>query len=170
MLVGWIKPLCGWIKLNCDGSCRGNPGNSGGGGIIRDCDGMAKAAFSSHFGNGTNNSAELKAILEGIRLCKRLLYFNVIIESDSRIVVDWLRKGRCTLWYLWDFWEDLVAELEGVTFMVLHQYKEGNSAADFLAREGEMGKNIIYDDQHLLPRFLKGVLRIDRLGLPSFQH
>ncbi|KAK3199205.1 hypothetical protein Dsin_022620 [Dipteronia sinensis] len=144
-IILWVKPPVGWMKLNCDGSCRGNPGNSGGGGIIRDCHGMMKAAFSSYFGNGTNSSAELKAILEGIRLCKWLLYFNVIIESDSRLVIDWLRRGRCTLW-------------------------EGNSAADFLAREGEMGKNNIYEEQHLLPHFLKGVLRIDRLGLPSFRH
>ncbi|KAK0580059.1 hypothetical protein LWI29_035797 [Acer saccharum] len=166
----WTKPPAGWIKLNCDGSCRGNPGNSGGGGVIRDCHGMAIAAFSSFFGNGTNNSAELKAILEGIRLCKRLLHFNVIIESDSRIVVDWLRKGRCSLWYLWDFWEDLVVELVGVNFRVFHQYREGNSAADFLAKEGARGTNIFYDDQLSLPRFLHGVLRIDRLGLPYFRH
>ncbi|KAK0598914.1 hypothetical protein LWI29_000693 [Acer saccharum] len=166
----WTKPPAGWIKLNCDGSCRGNSGNSGGGGVIRDCHGMAIAAFSSFFGNGTNNSAELKAILEGIRLCKRLLHFNVIIESDSRIVVDWLRKGRCSLWYLWDFWEDLVAELVGVNFRVFHQYREGNSAADFLAKEGARGTNIFYDDQLSLPRFLHGVLRIDRLGLPYFRH
>ncbi|KAK4839020.1 hypothetical protein QYF36_018370 [Acer negundo] len=34
--------------------------------------------------------------------------------------------------------DDIVAELEGVNSMVLHQYREGNSAADFLAREGEI--------------------------------
>ncbi|KAK0596383.1 hypothetical protein LWI29_015201 [Acer saccharum] len=120
---------------------------------------MAIAAFSSFFGNGTNNSAELKAIMEGIRLCKRLLHFNVIIKSDSRIVVDWLRKGRCSLWYLWDFWEDLVAELVGVNFMVFHQYREGNSVDDFLAKEGARGKNIFYDDQLSLPRFLQGPIK-----------
>ncbi|KAK4844984.1 hypothetical protein QYF36_026727 [Acer negundo] len=103
-IISWAKPPADWIKLNCDGSRRGNPGNLGGGGIIRDCHGM----------------------------------------------------------------EDIVAELEGVNFMVLYQYRKGNSAAYFLAKEGEMGKNIIYEDQHLLPRFLKGVLRVDRLGLPSF--
>ncbi|TXG59223.1 hypothetical protein EZV62_013796 [Acer yangbiense] len=168
--ISWTKPPAGWIKLNCDGSCRGNPGNSGGGGVIRDCHGMAIAAFSSFFGNGMNNSAELKAIMEGIRLCKRLLHFNMINESDSRIVVDWLRKGRCSLWYLWDFWEDLVAELVGVNFMVFHQYREGNSVADFLAKEGARGKNIFYEDQLSLSRFLQGVLRIDRLGLPYFRH
>ncbi|KAK4848776.1 hypothetical protein QYF36_017173 [Acer negundo] len=65
--------------------------------------------------------------------------------------------------------EDIVAELEGVNFLVLHQYREGNRVADFLAREGKIGKNIIYEDQHRLPRFLKGVLRIVRLGLHSFR-
>ncbi|KAF5464979.1 hypothetical protein F2P56_015014 [Juglans regia] len=59
-IVTWSKPPSGWVKLNCDGSYRGNPGNSGGGGIIHDSNGVVKAAFSTHFGNGTNNCAELK--------------------------------------------------------------------------------------------------------------
>ncbi|XP_035540358.1 uncharacterized protein LOC118344262 [Juglans regia] len=29
-IVKWSRPPSGWVKLNCDGSCRGNPGNSGG--------------------------------------------------------------------------------------------------------------------------------------------
>ncbi|KAF5462708.1 hypothetical protein F2P56_018694 [Juglans regia] len=112
-IVTWSKPPSGWVNLNCDGSCRGNLGNSGGGGIIRDSYSVVKAVFSTHFGNGTNNSAELKAIVEGILLCKQFHFFNIIIESDSRIVVDWLWKGRCTLWYLWDLWDDLNGELIG---------------------------------------------------------
>ncbi|XWS40358.1 hypothetical protein CRYUN_Cryun18bG0134200 [Craigia yunnanensis] len=76
------------MKLNCDGSCCGNPRNSGGGGIIRDNNGVVKAALSAHFGNETNNGAEHKAILEGIRLCNQLQLFNVFIETDSYIVVD----------------------------------------------------------------------------------
>lgn len=92
----------------------------------------------------------------------------MIIESDSRIVVEWLGKGACSLWYLWDFWEDILVELEGVNFKVIHQYREGNSVADFLAREGEMGKKVIYEESHSLPSYLKGILRLDRWGLSSF--
>lgn len=88
------------MKLNCDGRCRGNPSNSGGGGVIRDNNGVVKIAYSSHFGNGTNNASELKAILEGIHLYKNFHFFNVIIESDSHVVVNWFWKDRCTLWYL----------------------------------------------------------------------
>ena len=104
------------------------PGKLEGGGIIRDNNGVVKTTFSAHFGNGANNGAELKAILEGIRLCKQLELFNV---------VDWCQKGRCTLCYLWDFWVELKRELQGVNYVVMHQYQEGNNAIDFLAREGE---------------------------------
>lgn len=142
-IVTRSRPPTGWMKINCDGSC-GNPRTWGGGSIIQDSNGVVLGAFSTHYGYGTNNGAELKAILEGIRWCKRLQVVNVFIESDSQIVVDWIRKGRHTLWYLWVFWEELCKELEGMNFVVAHQYREANCAANFLAREGEMGRNAIY--------------------------
>ncbi|KAJ0103257.1 hypothetical protein Patl1_03683 [Pistacia atlantica] len=64
-LVYWRKPAEGWIKLNVDGCCWGNPGSCGGGGVIRDVRGIFKGAFSSSFGHGTNNEAELRALLAG---------------------------------------------------------------------------------------------------------
>ncbi|XP_040990896.1 uncharacterized protein LOC121238113 [Juglans microcarpa x Juglans regia] len=63
-IVVWEKPHSGWVKLNVDGSCKGNPGNCGGGGIIRDHKGVVQGAFSLLFGHGSNNEAELKAMLE----------------------------------------------------------------------------------------------------------
>lgn len=71
-LISWTKPHTAWIKLNYDGSCKGNSGNSGDGGVVRDCQRRVKATFSCHFGNCTNNSTELKAIIECIKLCKIL--------------------------------------------------------------------------------------------------
>ena len=170
MLVGWIKPPCGWVKLNCDGSARNNPGSSGGGGILRDANGYFKGAFTSHYGIGSNNRAELKALFDGIRLCKRLSYSSVIIESDSKIVVDWFRVGKCTLWYLWDFWDDCIKEMQGMNVRIVHQYREGNQAADFLSKLGERGSNVIYEEFHDLPRLLQGIVRIDRSGLPTIRH
>lgn len=62
-----------------------------------------------------------------------------------------------------------MSELQGVTFRVLHQYREMNQAADFLAKQGELGSNSIYDTYDHLPRLLKGIVRIDKVGLPAIR-
>ena len=36
----------GWFKLNSDGASYGNPGKAGGGGIIRDCNGLWIKGFA----------------------------------------------------------------------------------------------------------------------------
>ncbi|KAJ0088691.1 hypothetical protein Patl1_32423 [Pistacia atlantica] len=144
-LVYWRKPAEGWIKLNVDGSCRGNPGNCGGGGVIRDTLGNFKGAFSSYFGQGTNNEAELKALIAGVSLRK------------------------CTAWYLWDYRDELLSQLRVVHFTITHQFREGNTAADFLARRGEEGNSITFLEFMSLPRELKGMLRMDKAGLPQLR-
>ena len=42
--MGWEKPLWGWLKLNFDGSTLNNPGKAGGGGLLRDHEGMLEAS------------------------------------------------------------------------------------------------------------------------------
>lgn len=58
-LIFWNKSIRGWIKLNVDGCCHGNLGNCGDGGILQDHGGNFISAFSTYFGHGTNNEAEL---------------------------------------------------------------------------------------------------------------
>lgn len=83
------------MKLNYDGSARSILGSSGGDGLLRDTNGDFKGAFTNYYGVGTNNKVELRANLDGILLCKSLSYFLVIIESDSKLVVDWFTVGKC---------------------------------------------------------------------------
>lgn len=101
--VMWEKPLVGWIKLNIDSSCKGNHGSFGGGDIIRDNRKNLLAADSKKLGNGTSNGAEVQALISGIRLCHDLNFVNVCIESDSTLVVGWMKGNRCTPWYLWRY-------------------------------------------------------------------
>lgn len=68
MLVFWKKLEFGWVKLNTDGCCKGNPCSSGGGGIIRDHNGNFRAAYAEHYGNCSNNMAEAKALFQGMKL------------------------------------------------------------------------------------------------------
>lgn len=48
-LVAWTKPPVDWTKLNCDESCRGNPGISGVGGVIKACDWQCEGCFFHSF-------------------------------------------------------------------------------------------------------------------------
>ncbi|KAF5443062.1 hypothetical protein F2P56_035654 [Juglans regia] len=132
-LISWKKPTIGWVKLNVDGSCRGNPGNCGGGGLIRDSLGNFKAAFSSHFVHGTNNEGELRALIEGVGVCKEMGFTNITLECDSSLVVNWLKCQRCSMWYLWDYWDELLDNLQGLQFTIEHQFQEGNYPTDALA-------------------------------------
>ncbi|KAL5984394.1 hypothetical protein ACLOJK_018498 [Asimina triloba] len=84
---------------------------------------------------------------------------------DAKIVVDWFRAGKCTLWYLWDFWDECIKEMRGMNVRFIHQFREGNLAADFLAKLGESGSNRIYEDLQDLPRLLRGIIRIDKTDL-----
>ena len=56
--VRWNKPPPGWCKLNIDGTTLGNPGKSGGGGIIRDNVGNWIKGFLGSIGFTTSITAK----------------------------------------------------------------------------------------------------------------
>ena len=90
-----------------DGSSLRNPGGIGAGGLIRDDEGNLTWAFAKELGHGSNNEAELIALFYGLQYCKDLVIRRVEIELDSLLVVHWLEKGRCDIWYLEDYWEKI---------------------------------------------------------------
>ncbi|XP_041009412.1 uncharacterized protein LOC121253465 [Juglans microcarpa x Juglans regia] len=113
-LVAWQKPAQGWFKLKTNGSSLGNPGSSGVGGIIRNERGHMVYAFNSHIGFGSNNIAELLAILQGLKAYKDLGINFVEIELNSQVVISWWNRRRCGVWYLEDFWEDTLALMDSM--------------------------------------------------------
>lgn len=100
-------------------------------------------------------------------VCKEMGFSQVTIECDSSLVVSWLKNQRCTAWYLWDFWDELMFAFNGLHFTIVHQFREGNSSADFLARMGVEGLNRRFTTIDSLPLKLKGMIRLDKIGLPS---
>lgn len=70
--VTWSKPFAKWIKLNVDGSCRGKTSPCGGGGILRDDQGNFQVILLEKLEVGTNNGAEVQALISGVKLCKSL--------------------------------------------------------------------------------------------------
>lgn len=66
-----------FIKLNLDGASKGNPGNSGFGGIFRDHQKRIRWIYAEWGGDMTNNEAELWAIHQGLRIAIRNGYSNL---------------------------------------------------------------------------------------------
>ena len=95
----------GAIEVWTDGACSGNPGPSGLGVLLRD--GETIHEVSEYLGEGTNNIAELTAILRGLQLVEDSSR-PVDVMTDSSYCIGLLTKG----------WkakknQDLVEELRG---------------------------------------------------------
>jgi ribonuclease HI len=72
-----------------DGACTGNPGPMGVGVVI--LDGKERREVSEFLGHGTNNIAELTAIVRALELCPHDR--PVVIHSDSSYALGLLGKG-----------------------------------------------------------------------------
>lgn len=59
--------------------------------------------------------------------------------------------------------------MQGMNIRIFHQLHEGNHVADYLAKLWESGNNQFYEGVHRLQKPLKGILRIDRSGLPAIR-
>jgi len=89
-LVMWKTPPINKYKLNTDGSALHNPGKIGGGGILRDDQGVIIYAFAIRFGEGTNNQVEVQAACYGLNWCLQHGYNNILLEVDSELLTKWL--------------------------------------------------------------------------------
>ena len=57
--IKWYNPILGWHKVNIDGASLGNPGKAGGGGIIRNSEGVWIRGYSRSIGYTISVMAEL---------------------------------------------------------------------------------------------------------------
>ncbi|MCD7459100.1 hypothetical protein HAX54_040100 [Datura stramonium] len=81
--ITWIKPIGNWLKLNTDGCSNISKNATGIGGTVRNNNGVLMMAFAKGLQFCTNNSAELRAALEGLLWCHYRDMKNVILEMDS---------------------------------------------------------------------------------------
>jgi ribonuclease HI len=78
------------IIVYADGACSGNPGPAGVGVVMQD--GSARRELSQYLGQGTNNIAELTAILEAVQALPDVAR-PVRIHTDSQYAIGVLSKG-----------------------------------------------------------------------------
>jgi ribonuclease HI len=81
------------VTVACDGAARGNPGPAGIGVVIVRDDGEVLATIAEGIGEATNNVAEYTAAIEGLRRAADLGASDVLLRSDSRLLIEQL-AGR----------------------------------------------------------------------------
>ena len=73
-------------KLFSDGACRGNPGTGGAGAVITDHDGNVVWEGREFLGHCTNNIAEYKALILGLKGALDKGYGNLEVYMDSELL------------------------------------------------------------------------------------
>ncbi len=77
------------VEIYTDGASRGNPGKSASSFVVVK-DGKVIYFSSSYIGRDTNNVAEYKAIIAAMKFCIESEIKEVIITSDSKLVISQL--------------------------------------------------------------------------------
>jgi ribonuclease HI len=126
------------VTIYCDGAARGNPGPAGIGVVVEGPRGRVLAEIGEGIGTATNNVAEYRAVLEGLRRARDLGATEVLVRSDSKLLVEQLsgrfRVKNPTLIRMHGEVRALMREFDEVRFE--HVPREFNRDADRLANMG----------------------------------
>ncbi|XVF06796.1 hypothetical protein REPUB_Repub06bG0081400 [Reevesia pubescens] len=139
----WCLPPPGVLKFNIDGSSKGNPCLSGCGRVLRNETRTICAIFSGPLGSSDADYAELLTQFYALDL---FFFFSksdwknrvsLIVESDSKLLVDWFTNKACRPWKYWDLFlkiDSFLEKLDNVSFCKVPRIVNG--LADFLTKEG----------------------------------
>ncbi|GAU39885.1 hypothetical protein TSUD_69330 [Trifolium subterraneum] len=92
--ISWHSCKTDCVVLNVDGSCLGDPGRAGFGGLFRKGDGEWIRGFSGYLGVTNITLAELMAVYHGLKIAREAGYNRLFCYSDSKTVLDLLSKER----------------------------------------------------------------------------
>jgi ribonuclease HI len=120
-----------------DGSCEGNPGESGCGAVFKDEQGSVVGSAGWYLGKGTNNTAEYQGLIRCLAHAKRLGTQKLVVYSDSQLLVNQVcghyRVKKPHLAELHDTVQRSLREC-GFRFEIHYIPREKNREADGLAR------------------------------------
>ena len=123
------------VELFTDGGSRGNPGPAAIGGLLRQTSAGYEEEYSRAIGTATNNVAEYRALIEGLKLALERGVRRVAHRADSQLLVCQLngtyKVKAPELIALHAEAKALAAGLEA--FSSIHVPREQNTQADSLA-------------------------------------
>jgi ribonuclease HI len=123
--------------LNVDGASRGNPGPASIGVTLKDEKKKLIASISERLANTTNNQAEYRALISGLKKAITLGATQVLVNSDSELMVKQLnglyRVKKEELKPLYLEVKRLAGSLD--SFKIVSIPREKNREADKLANQ-----------------------------------
>ncbi len=126
------------LIVNVDGASKGNPGKAGVGVAIFDKDLNLLKEACEYIGVATNNIAEYKAMIFGIKLSMGFNAKKILFKSDSELLVKQIkgeyRVKSTQLMYLFTEVQGLLKQLS--KWEIMHVPREENKEADLLANKG----------------------------------
>ena len=124
-------------RLSTDGGARGNPGPAAYAYVLEAEDGTVLAAHGEAIGVATNNVAEYRAVVEGLKKAAEVGVDELEVVSDSQLVVEQMRGAykvkNVRLRELWEEAQELADRLGKVRYTVVR--REHNELADRLVNE-----------------------------------
>lgn len=135
-----VKPFAGVekrrnLKVYVDGAAEPNPGPSGVGVVIYDEKEKKIKEVKKYIGLATNNVAEYKALIQGLKESKNLLAQTVDVFSDSQLLINQMngrfRINDKNLRRLFQQAKNLEGKFDKVTYHLIGRNK--NKIADQLA-------------------------------------
>jgi len=125
------------LTIHVDGASRGNPGPAGIGVVIEDEQGTTRAKISGYIGETTNNQAEYRALIMGLREAAKLKAEHVDIRTDSKLLAEQVQGNykvrNASLRLLFQQVKQLLADFESFTITFIPRYQ--NATADALANK-----------------------------------
>jgi ribonuclease HI len=134
------------VILYIDGAARGNPGKAGIGVVLRDKGSNVIEEIGKYIGETTNNVAEYRALLEGLKKAIAKGAKGVEILSDSELLVRQIQgEYRVRAESLLPLYKEAMEMLNSLRhWKIAHIPRERNSRADALA-------NMAIDSQKMQP-------------------
>lgn len=133
-----VSSYCSSFILEFDGASKGNPGQAGAGAVLRAADGSMVFRLREGMGVATNNAAEYRGLILGLKYALSKGFKHIRVQGDSKLVCMQIQG-------LWKCKNQNMAELckvakelkdQFMSFQISHVERDFNTEADAQANLG----------------------------------
>ncbi|XP_059068992.1 uncharacterized protein LOC131859366 [Cryptomeria japonica] len=121
--------------------------------VVRDETGKMIFSLCGHLGVATNSEAEVMELARGLKQCSDLALNLILIEGDSRILINAIKNESTPNWKIRQILKDILTLLDNIlNYKVSHIFREANRVVDHMANLGatlrDKEEQIFYDIPH----------------------